>query len=195
VLAFPFSAMFTGPSDVAPMAFVLIAFLLGLLPLSVHYVLRRVFYALENTRTPFFITVFQAVLFVIGALLVGLLPAQYIALGIALVTSIAATLQAGLAFYLIRRRLGALGGRLLVRRHLAFLGASLAAAVVGFIIVWALGSFSGGFGVANPFTAGTTVAIAGFAMVSVYFAILLLARNPEAAGFVQPFISRVRRRQ
>jgi hypothetical protein len=59
--------------------------------------------------------------------------------------------------------------------------------------VWALGSFSGGFGVANPFSAGVTVAIGGFAMVSVYFAILLLARNPEAVGFVRPFVSRVRR--
>src|SRR5687767_14013435 len=109
VLALPFSALFAKPDTVADMAIVLVAFLVGLLPLSVHYVLRRVFFALEYTRMPFLVTVFQASLFVIGALVVAGLPADRIVLGLALVTSIAAVAQAALAYGLVRRRLGALG--------------------------------------------------------------------------------------
>jgi len=200
VLAFPFSALFSAPDPadpmaaVAPMAFVLIGFLAGLLPLSVHYVLRRVFYAMEDTRTPFFITVFQAVLFVIGALLVAQLPTAMIALGLAVVTSIAAAAQALLAFIIVRRRIGTLDVATIVRRHLTFLGATLPAAAVGLLIVWALGGFSGGFAVAGLFGALVTLAAAGVPMVAIYGGILLAVKNPEAMGIAAPMLRRVRRR-
>jgi len=195
VLALPFSALFAKPENVGDMAIVLVAFLVGLLPLSVHYVLRRVFFALENTRTPFFITVFQAVLFVIGAIIVAGLPADRIAVGLAVVTSLAAAAQAALALVLVRRRLGHLGGALLARRYAAFLGATLPAAGIGLLIVWALGSFSpDGFGVASLGSALVTLVVAGSAMAAVYGGILLAVRNPEAVSFARPVLSRLRRR-
>jgi len=196
VISLPFSALFAEPDDVPAMAVVLVAFLIGLLPLSVHYVLRRVFFALENTRTPFFITVFQAVLFVIGALIVAGLPADRIAVGLAVVTSAAAAAQAGLALVLVRRRLGHLGFGVLVRRYAVFLGATLPAAGLGLLVVWALGCFSAdGFGLASPFTAIVTLAAAGSVMAIVYGGILLAVRNPEATAFARPVLSRLRRRR
>ncbi len=194
VLAYPFSALFTKPEYVGDMAVVLIAFLAGLLPLSVHYVIRRIFYALENTRTPFAITVFQAVLFVAGAMLVAQLPSHLIALGIAVLTTVVAVLQTGLALVLVHRRLGRMGFGLLLSRHAIYLAATLPAAGAGLLIVWALGSFSGGFGVANPLSAIVTIAIAGVVMVGGYLGILLLVRNPEAAALIAPFARRLRRR-
>ena len=194
VLAFPFSALFSKPGSVAPMAFVLIAFLVGLLPLSVHYVLRRVFYAMEDTRTPFFITVFQAVLFVIGALIVAQLPTSLIAVGLAIVTSIAAAAQALLAFVVVRRRIGSLDVVLIVRRHLAFLGATIPAAGVGLLVVWALGGFTGGFGVSSLIGAMVTLVAAGVPMVAVYGGILLAVRNPQAVGLAAPVLRRFTRR-
>ena len=194
VLAFPFSALFSKAGSVEPMAFVLIGFLIGLLPLSVHYVLRRVFYALEDTRTPFFITVFQAVLFVIGALLVSQLPTSMIALGLAVVTSIAAAAQALLAFIIVRRRIGTLDVATIVRRHLTFLGATLPAAAVGLLVVWALGAFTGGFAVASLPGALVTLVAAGAPMVLIYGGILLAVKNPEAVGLAAPVLRRLRRR-
>lgn len=194
VLAFPFSALFSKAGSVEPMAFVLIGFLVGLLPLSVHYVLRRVFYAMEDTRTPFFITVFQAVLFVIGALLVSQLPTSLIALGLAVVTSIAAAAQALLAFIIVRRRIGTLDVALIVRRHLTFLGATIPAAVLGLVVVWALGGFSGGFAVSSLVGGILTLAAAGVPMVAVYGGILLAVKNPEALGLAAPILRRLRRR-
>jgi putative peptidoglycan lipid II flippase len=196
VLAFPFSRLFVnnGFDGIVGMAPVLMAFLLGLVPFSMLHVLRRTFYALEDTRTPFFITVFQSVLFVGGALLAGLLPVPYIALGIAVVTTIAGTAQTLLAAVLIRRRLGAFGGRMLVSRHLVFFAAALVAAAVGGAIVWLLGGFSdGGWALGSPVSATVTMGVAGVAMAALYFACLLLVRNPEAVAFVSPVTRRLRR--
>lgn len=196
VLALPFSALFAEPENVGSMALVLVAFLVGLLPLSVHYVLRRVFFALENTRTPFFITVFQAGLFVIGAIIVAGLPADRIAVGLAVVTSVAAAAQSVLALALVRRRLGALGMGLMVRRYAVYLGATLPAAGLGLLVVWALGCFSpDGFGVSSPLAATATLAAAGSAMAAAYGGILLAVRNPEATSFARPVLSRLRRRR
>jgi len=195
VLALPFSALFAKPENVSDMALVLVAFLIGLLPLSVHYVLRRVFFALEDTRTPFFVTVFQAVLFVIGALIVATLPADRIAVGLAVVTSLAAIAQAALAYILVRRRLGHLSGATLARRYGVFLAATLPATGVGLLIVWALGCFSpDGFGIASLGNALLTLVLAGSAMATVYGGILLAVRNPEATAFARPVLSRLGRR-
>jgi putative peptidoglycan lipid II flippase len=188
VVAFPFSALFaSGYANISSMALVLIAFVLGLVPFSVLHVLRRTFYALEDTRTPFFVTVFQSVLFVVGALLVALLPTQYIAIGIAVVTTVAGVAQTALAGVLIRRRLGGFGGALLLRRHLVFLAAALGSAIFGLAIVWAFGGFAPkGWALGGLVSAIVTMAIAGATMAGVYFGILLLARNPEAAAFIAP---------
>ena len=138
---------------------------------------------------------FQASLFVIGALFVAGLPADRIVVGLALVTSVAAAAQAALAFGLVRRRLGPLGGGLLARRYGVFVVATLPAAGVGLLIVWALGCFSPtGFGVASLLNAFVTLALAGSAMAAVYGGILLAVRNPEAVSFARPVLVRLRRR-
>ena len=196
VLAFPFSALFTndGYDGIAGMAPVLIAYLAGLVPFSVLHVLRRTFYALEDTRTPFFVTVFQAALFVIGALFAALLPLQYIALGIAAVTTLAGVAQTALAGILLRRRLGAFGGGLLAVRHLVFFAAAVVAAAVGAGVVWLLGGFTpGGWALDSPVSAALAMAVAGGIMAVVYFAALLVVRNPEAQAFVAPVSRRLRR--
>jgi len=195
VLAYPFSAVFAknGFADVADMAPVLIAFLLGLVPFSVLYLLRRTFYALGDTRTPFFITVFQAVLFVIGALIVSALPPHLIAVGIAVVTTIAGTAQTVLAAILLRRKLDTLHGREVLRRYVQFIVASIPAAVVGVLIVWLLGAFTAGFGSATPFGGIVTLAVAGGAMAVVYAVALKLMHNPELEAFAGPIMRRLGR--
>ena len=200
VLAFPFSRIFVAASpssdtfaQVLSMATVLIAFLLGLVPFSMLHVLRLMFYALEDTKTPFFITVFQAVLFVAGALLCSLLPLQYIAAGLAAVTTLAGAAQTALAAILLRRRLHFTAAGLLTARHAVFLAAALIAGSVGALFAWLLGSSSrGGWALSSPVSAALAMAIAGLVMAVVYFAALLLARNPQALAFVAPLARRLR---
>ena len=203
VLAFPFSRLFVSPTapaevfgDVTGMALVLIAFLVGLVPFSILHVLRRTFYALEDTKTPFFITVFQSVLFVAGALVCSALPLQYIALGIAIVTTVAGVAQTALAGVLLRRRLGYDAAGPLTARHAVFTAAAVVAGVVGIAVGWPLGSYSsGGWALASPVTAALSMAIAGVVMAVVYFAVLLAVRNPEARAFVAPLLRRLGRGQ
>jgi len=193
VLAYPFSAVFShGYAGVANMAPVLIAFLVGLVPFSVLFVLRRTFYALGDTRTPFFITVFQAVIFVVGALLVLLLPSAQVALGIAVVTTIAGTAQTVLAAILLRRKLERLHGAAILRRYVQFVVAAIPAGILGLLVVWALGSFhAGGFGSSSPVGAVVTMAASGLLMVIIYAGVLRAMHNPEFSDFAGPIIRRL----
>ena len=199
VLAYPFSALFAKDgnfTDVATMAPVLIAFLVGLVPFSVLYVLRRTFYAVNDTRTPFFITVFQAALFCLLIIPVASLPESQIAVGIATVTTIAGIAQTTLAIVLIRRKLGLLHGRAILRRHVQFLLAAVPAALLGLAIVALLGAFrAGGFGSSSFVGAAVTMVIAGGVMAIVYAGALRLMHNPELADFLGPVIRRLRPRR
>ena len=197
VLAYPFSAVFTDQfADVQDMAVVVMAYLVGLVPFSILFVIQRTFYSLGDTRTPFFLQVFQSILFVIGALIVGLnWDKSWIAVGIALVTSIAGSAQAVVAAAVLRRRLGSIDATRILRRYATFLLASVPAAGVGVALLFALGGTTqGGFAVSNPFTAFVSMALIGSVMAAVYFGVLVLARNPELGAIVRPIMQRLRRR-
>ena len=104
-VAFPFAALFAEPAGARPHRHVSLAFLIGLLPFSVQFVLQRVFYALGNTRTPVLRSGRPVIASSIGAP-PRCLPQPYIAVGIAVVTSIAASAQADSPWSCVRRRLG-----------------------------------------------------------------------------------------
>lgn len=179
----PFAAVFSNaPREVVGIGGVLIAYLIGLVPFSVLFVLQRAYYALGDTRTPFLFQVVQAVLFVSGALAVTLAPGELVAAGIALVTSLAGTIQALLAALLLRRRLGGGGGRRLVRRFGAYLLATIPAAAAGLGILWLLGGLpgdGGGFAVSGRIPGVLSVVVIGLIVGAVYLGVLALARVPE----------------
>jgi putative peptidoglycan lipid II flippase len=181
--ALPFAAVFSNaPREVVGIGGVLLAYLIGLVPFSVLFVLQRAYYALGDTRTPFFFQVVQAVLFVIGALAVTSAPDELVAAGIALVTSIAGTVQALVAAVLLRRRLGGGGGRRIARRFGAYLLATIPAAAAGVGILWLLGGLpgdGGGFAVSGRIPGMLSVVAIGLVTVGVYLGVLALARIPE----------------
>jgi putative peptidoglycan lipid II flippase len=196
VIAYPFSAVFETESfaDTQALGNVVLAFALGLVPFSTLFVVQRTFYALGDTRTPFRFTLFQVVLFTLGALACLMLEPEVRAVGIALVTTIAGIAQLALAAFLLRRRLGTLDGR----RIFAGLGRSLLALLVpvaaGITLLIVLGGTSqGGFAVSSIFGAVVTMAVIGASMAALYFAGLWLLRSPELRGFATPLITRIRR--
>jgi putative peptidoglycan lipid II flippase len=196
VIAYPFSAVFETESfaDTQALGNVVLAFALGLVPFSTLFVVQRTFYALGDTRTPFRFTLFQVVLFTLGALACLMLEAEIRAVGIALVTTIAGIAQLALASFLLRRRLGTLDGR----RIFAGLGRSLLALLVpvaaGITLLIVLGGTTqGGFAVSSIVGAVVTMAVIGASMAALYFAGLWLLRSPELRGFATPLITRIRR--
>jgi len=200
VLAYPFSALFSvrgGTVDfatVSQMAPVVIFYLLGLIQFSVLFVLQRTYYALEDTRTPFFFTVLQSGLFVAGALVVATWPTSLIAIGIAGVTSIAGTVQLVAAALILNRRLGGIDARRVARSYALYLLACLPAAGVGVGLLFLMGAtVSGGFAVSSLFSALLSMAVIGSAMALVYLGVLWVMRVEELRAFAQPLLARLRR--
>jgi len=193
-LAYPFAAVFgSDHGQVEALGGVLLAFLPGLIPFSVLFVLQRVFYSLEDTRTPFFIQLVQAILFVAGALIVSTFPTPLIAIGLAATLTIAGTVQAILAAVLLRRRIGGLDGMRVFRQTAWFALATLPSAAVGLAILFAFGGFGPGAFPVSPFGSVVSMAIAGSAMALVYVAVLAIVRNEELTAALAPIVARIRR--
>jgi putative peptidoglycan lipid II flippase len=178
--AAPFSAVFTrSPAEAGATALVLVAYLLGLLPFTALFVIQRCFYALADTRTPFRFTLVQVVVVVAGTLLCALLPAGITAASIALVVSLAGMVQLLVAMRLLRRRIGAVGGREVRTAFLRYLLAAAPALLVGLVLLALLGGFSGGWAVSGRLAGLLATALIGFVVCAVYVAALALLRAPE----------------
>jgi putative peptidoglycan lipid II flippase len=198
VLAYPFSAILSPATAsfevVQGMSLVVIAYLLGLVPFSILFLVQRTFYSLEDTRTPFFLQLTQSLLFVLGALVVWGWDTQWLAVGIALVTSLAGSVQAVVAVVVLRRRLGAIDATRILRRYATFLLAALPAAGAGVGLLFALGgTAAGGFAVDNPASAAVSMVLIGGVMALVYFGVLVAIRNPELGDILSPLGRRLRR--
>jgi putative peptidoglycan lipid II flippase len=196
VVAYPFARFFTdtGFTDVRGMGNVILAFLPGLVLFSTLFVLQRVFYALGDTRTPFFMQCVQSSLFVVGALFCRTLPSEWIGVGVAAVTSIAGGAQAVLAVALVRRRLGGIDGRRVILRHLQYLALSLLAGAIGVSLVAALGGYDPeGFAQSGKLPAIISVAVSGGVMAVIYLGLLAILRNPELFTVTRTLSARFRR--
>ena len=196
VVAYPFARIFTsGFANVQSMGNVLLAFLPGLILFSILFVLQRVFYALGDTRTPFFMQCVQSGLFIVGALICAvLLPKEWIGVGIAAVTSIAGSAQAIVAIVLVRKRIGGIDGVLVLRRHVQYLFFALIAGTVGFGALTLFGGWSPtGFALSGRAPAFASIAADMVVMSAVYFGLLAAFRNPELTTVTSTLTSRLRR--
>lgn len=196
VVAFPFASFFTNNHrETIDMGTVIIGYVIGLLPFSLVFLLQRTFYALNDTRTPFLFTVFQAVLFSVGAIACGLfLPTSLLAVGIAVSTSISTAFQVLLALVLLRRRLGPLDLRRIGVSLARYAAALVPALVVGILLLLAFGGIApGSFALASTFTAVVSMIVIGAAMGMVYLGVLRLLGTPELADAVAPLVSRLKR--
>lgn len=196
VLSYPFSAVFsTDYDEVGSLALVYLAFLTGLVPFTIFFVLLRIFYALDRTRAAFVIQVVQTAFFVTCAMLVGVfVPKELIGAALALLLSVAVALQALLSALYLRKHLGTLDTGRVLRQFLWFLGAALPAGAAGWGILQLLGGIGeGAFPVNDRFGAIASMTAAGAVMAIVYAAVLWITRNPELRSFGQPVIDRIRR--
>jgi putative peptidoglycan lipid II flippase len=193
VVAYPFAHVFT-PSYVA-MGNVLLAYLVGLVPFTMLFVMQRAFYSLGDTRTPFFFTLAQVAVIIAGVLSALALPADIRAVGIALTVSVATIVQTILAAFLLRRRIHRLDGRRVVSSLWRFAVAAIVSAGVGVVILILLGGTpAGGFAVSGFFASVVSIALIGVVMLAVYVGMLRLVRSRELAEAVTGLTNRIRRR-
>lgn len=187
--AVPFSAIFSSEAEAPGVAWVLLAYLLGLVPFSMLFLVQRAFFALGDTRTPFFVQLVQTGVFALVALaLFWMLPSGWRTAGVALATTVSWFVQLGVQAALLRRRTGGIDAVRILASLARYALAALPAAVVGSLAFAALGGFGDGIGgvfgaagftTANRFTALAATAIIGAITAAVYFAALLALRIPE----------------
>lgn len=181
----PLSRVFTNTAaDSVAAALVLLAYLIGLIPLMVLFIVQRTFYAYDDTRTPFWFTLFQCVLIIAGAFVAlillntGVIEITALAVTIALSQSIASTIQTLTATWLLRRKIGGLR----VKTWIPALGRFAAAAVPSGLAGWGVFVLLGG---ADGWTTSGVIAgvggtaIIGIASLIVYLTLLAIMRAPE----------------
>jgi putative peptidoglycan lipid II flippase len=193
VVAYPFARVFT--PHYAQMGNVLIAYLIGLVPFTILFVTQRAFYSLGDTVTPFLFALVQVAIIISGSLGSLALPASIRAVGLATTMSVATAIQALIGVYLLKRRIGGIDGRRSLASLSKFALAAVGSAVVGIVLLVALGgTFNGGFAVSGFFAALISIAVIGLAMLIVYLALLRLLRSRELNDAMVPILNRLGRR-
>lgn len=185
VLSVPLLVLVTDrPLQSVAIAPVLVALGAGLVPFSAFYLLQRVFYSYEDARTPF---VLQCVS--VGVWLVGLSvsaavlePAQRMT-GVAASMSVGVAVAAVLGLVLVRRRLGSVDGRAVLRTHVRLVLAGAVAAGAGVVVAGLLD----GDQVGGRVAAAVVLVLAGGAITAVYVLCLLVLRVEE----LQPLRARL----
>lgn len=194
-ISVPFSRLFTNSfSHATTLAGILIVLLLGLPAFSSNHVLLRVFFALGDGRTPFLITLGQAV--AISGVVIGcaFLPPSLIVMSVALGLSVVGTAQTFVAAGLVRRRLGVPVNRAVVHALLRGYVAMIVAGLAGWAIAAALGSFTdGGFAVSGALGAIVSMIVIGLVVSAVFVMVLRLVRSNELTEAFA-VVSRARRR-
>lgn len=186
VVAYPIGAVFAPgqPDGVFSFGNVVLAYILGLLPFSLLFVVQRTFYAMGNTKIPFLYTLVQVALFSVGAIALSGLPPTQLAFGLALLTSAVGTVQLLVAIWWLRRHIGALPvadvARALGRAGIAILPAVL----LGIAVAGWLGAFDStalSFALESRIGAIVSAAVIAAVMLVVYVSVLRALRAPELA--------------
>jgi len=194
----PLARVFTTSADLAAAAaLVLLAFLVGLIPMGMLFTVQRTFYAYDDTRTPFVFTLVQAA---IAAGLAGAalaLPADIRTAGVALGQSVSIIVQLVLATILLRRKVGDLRVRVWLLSLGRFVVAAIPAGLAGWGTYLLLGGVDGwttsGAGPTGQVLGAIGAGIVCVVAAVVYFAVLALLRAPElapVAGMLRRFVPR-----
>jgi len=177
------------------LATVLVAMTIGLVPFSINFMLQRVFYALEDTKSPFVFTTIQILVFVSGAFLASkFISAIYLVAAISLAMSLSFVIQAALSYRLLSKKIGHIFNAKLTRYWLQVFGAAIVAGIIAIITVWVLGGVGEqSFALSSTAGALVTSLAAGTTGVLTYLVILNALGNHELTSVWKKFKGIARR--
>jgi putative peptidoglycan lipid II flippase len=176
-----------GAKDAAYVGGALMALAIGLVPFTVQYICLRAFYALEDTRSTFFLQCLIAganVILGVAAVLLLDNPAL-VATGLALSYSAAYLIGLPVSFSRLRRKLPDLDAEKLVRHCVRLLLAVIPAAVAAWLIAWAFASQSG-----SKLALALGLAVAGVVAVGLFLLAARLMRIHEVSQIVATLLRR-----
>ncbi|MBO1902109.1 murein biosynthesis integral membrane protein MurJ [Leucobacter weissii] len=157
---------------------VLQCYMVGLAAYSFLFMVQRAFYALSDTRTPFLFTSVQIGLLVVLSLALLVLPKEWLGAAYALTFAFTTVVQALLAVWLLRRRIGMIDGSRIVRSLGIFALAAIPALAAGVAFATIVGGALPGYGFLAAFGLAALDAVL---VALVYLLVLGLLRSPELA--------------
>ena len=162
--------------------------------MSANFMMSRVFYANEDARTPFYVQLLLAVVYVVGAFAIQFLPVGRIIYAIAVLYMVGNILSVVISAFFLRRMLGSLDGPRIANSYIRMGYAALGSAIAGAGALWLMGSYNpDGFAWSGRLQALVTVAVAGPVMLAVYFLLLRLFRVSELSDMLRPLLGRLGR--
>ncbi|MDQ0799138.1 putative peptidoglycan lipid II flippase [Arthrobacter sp. SLBN-112] len=197
-LAGPLGMFFSGGSrqDGVMLAQTLTILALSTPFMSANFMMSRVFYANEDARTPFYVQLLLAVVYVAGAFAIQFLPVGRIIYAIAVLYMVGNILSVVISAFFLRRLLGHLDGARIANSYIRMGYAALGSAIAGAGALWLMGSYSpDGFAWQNRGTALVTVVVVGPVMLAVYLVLLRLFRVTELGDMLRPLLGRFGRGQ
>jgi putative peptidoglycan lipid II flippase len=178
--------------DTTSLGQTLVAFAPGMLMFSVHYTVLRGFYAIEDTRTPFYIQcLIAAVNIVLSITLTSIVAPQYVAPALALAYGASYTVGGLVSIGVLAGRLGGLGRQELVRFAVRVSVAAVPAALIAWLCV--AGLEAAGLDAARKLSSLVLLVVGGALGLLTYLALARLLRVTEIARIVGAVISRGKR--
>jgi putative peptidoglycan lipid II flippase len=176
-----------GAKDASFVGGALMALAIGLVPFTVQYICLRAFYALEDTKTTFFLQCLIAganVALGVAAVLLLDNPAL-VATGLAFAYSAAYLIGLPISFSRLRRKLGDLNGEELIRHCVRLLIAVIPAAIAAWLISWV---FTTQFDSTSMLALG--LVIAGVVAVGLFVLLARLMRIHEVTQIISTVLRR-----
>lgn len=162
--------------------------------MSANFMMSRVFYANEDARTPFYVQLLLAVVYVAGAFAIQFLPVGQIIYAIAILYMAGNILSVVISAYFLRRLLGHLDGPRIANSYIRMGYAALGSAVAGAGALWLMGSYSpDGFAWSDRLAALVTVVVVGPIMLVVYLFLLRIFHVTELRDLLRPLLGRLGR--
>lgn len=178
------------PEEISALATVIVVMILGLPAFGAWSMAQRVFYAYEDAKSMLPIQIGMAVVVVAGSLLgQALLPPRLWVAGTGAAMTISYAVGAGVALWMLRRRLEGFGAGPVLRLHVRVGVAALVAAGAGGVAVHLIG----GLADTRFLRAALICAGVGLLMTGVYVGLLRIMRVRELDDLLRPRLRRVGR--
>jgi putative peptidoglycan lipid II flippase len=176
------------PADTQAIAAAATAMMIGLVPFSAQYLFQRAFYAFADARTPFLVQVPVVLTIAATSYLSGhLLDPQHIVVGIGLGMALGYTAGAVLSAVALRRFLGGLDGKRVLRTYVRLAAAAVPAVLVGRAVAWGAHNL---LGTTKP-GAALGLVVGGSAVLVTYVGCCRLLHVSELAELAAPVLSRL----
>jgi putative peptidoglycan lipid II flippase len=167
---------------------VMMAMMVGLVPFGVLFLLQRAFYAFEDAKTPFKLTVVVTVIATMANLSSLLLPLPWIVVGVGAGQALSNFVGLGIGLVLIRRRLNGLPLSKVSRTYVRLGTASVVAGAGAVIVQLGLGQV-----LAGKVLSLASLALGGLVFAAIYVVVARRLHVREIDDLVGPVLARVRR--